>query len=71
MIPAIFEHVLIYLGILFLFLGQAITSLVILYLLLQVKPLALELEYIAGTSDMLMEAQREHTKLIVALLENN
>lgn len=65
------QHFLIYLGIFFLLLAQVMTSLVVLYLLLQVRPLALKIEYVAGTSDIVLEGQKEQTKLIVALLENS
>lgn len=65
------QHFLIYLGIFFLLLAQVMTSLVVLYLLLQVRPLALKIEYVAGTSDIVLEGQKEQTRLIVALLENS
>lgn len=65
------DHLLLYLGVFFLLLWQSMTLLVILYLLSQVRPIALQLEYVAGTSDMVMDAQKEQTKLIVALLENS
>lgn len=64
------EHTLIYLGIFFLVLAQLTTAMVIIYLMLQVKPLALKLEYVAGTSDIVLEGQKEQTRLIVALVEN-
>ena len=61
---------LVPLGIFFLLLTHVLTSLVIVYFIAQIKPMALQLEYLEGTTDIMLDAQKEQTKLIIALVEN-
>lgn len=62
---------LLLLGVFFLLLTHVLTSMVIIYFISQIKPMALQLEYLEGSTDIVMDSQKEQTKLIVALLENS
>ena len=65
------ETLLLLLGVFFLLLTHVITSMVIIYFISQVKPMALQLEYLEGTTDIMLEGQKEQTRLIIALVENS